>query len=410
MDETRLDPQTPAHIFAYRAFRSVFVGSPESSPIKPTYDENNDSPKRPSRFTTSPTHAKRGIESQPILTPKRQKTLLVSPSKSILRNKNTPRRQGLKDATVTFKNVSANSSPKSKRLVGQSFEQPKFGLANAPSFEVVDKLQHVVKDNNPVMVNVDLQAYKQQTEKEMKRLMKYATKWKDQAKKHEVEVQRLQRQVETLQKSNDRLTDTVNEIELERDNILRKSKQHRSSSISPVDVSTRSKTELNAKRQERSVYPSPSLRPDTNNRQNRLQQRDLSAISEVSAVRRDESRAAPASQKASRSIQPSLQKSQIQQSNLDTLPDLATIRPDDSKHVNRFDSSNHEQPTSPRRTVSLPVRSVRDNVADKKAAIRARLAAKNAARKADTSSIPARGHQRNSSKAEDESQFDCADV
>lgn len=241
MDETRIDAApTPAHIFAYRAFRSVFVRSPESSPVRPPPTEPQhpndnkenarDTVVRGSRFVTSPVRAKRDAElaSETLnlaLTPKRQCVNTVSPTKSILKKSNvlTPRRAGLRDVTVTFKDVRMSTSPELTRKGSPTRvrSQPDLrstlatlssvGL-NAPvlgptSANWTDGKATVAKDETVprTTTDFDLDAYIAQTEKEMRRLIKYGQKWREQAKKQEQENARLQARLEKLQKENNRL-------------------------------------------------------------------------------------------------------------------------------------------------------------------------------------------------------------
>lgn len=241
MDETRIDAApTPAHIFAYRAFRSVFVRSPESSPVRPPLTEPQhpndnkenarDTAVRGSRFVTSPVRAKRDAELASdtlnlALTPKRQCVNPVSPTKSILKKSNvlTPRRAGLRDVTVTFKDVRMSTSPELTRKGSPTRvrSQPDLrstlatlssvGL-NAPvlrptSANWTDGKAMVAKDETApqTTADFDLDAYIAQTEKEMRRLIKYGQKWRDQAKKQEQENARLQARLERLQKENNRL-------------------------------------------------------------------------------------------------------------------------------------------------------------------------------------------------------------
>lgn len=232
MDETRLDAKTPAHIFAYKALRGIFVASPESSPIRPPpqpqiylHDdkENTPTPRRSSRFTISPTKSKRkdtdfdSGDAVITFTPKRQKTIPVSPAKSILKNPAlpTPRRAGLRDATVTFKDLRVSISPElARRVVPVPVQQPDFSVVK--KVEPVEKLKVVKKIDVPKMSdgvkNVEakvygevLDAYKAQTEKEIRRLIKYGQKWKEQAKRQEQRNEELLGMVAELRKENKRL-------------------------------------------------------------------------------------------------------------------------------------------------------------------------------------------------------------
>lgn len=241
MDDTRIDAApTPAHIFAYRAFRSVFVGSPESSPIRPRPTEpqhTNDNkentlrlPARGSRFTTSPVKSKRNAEAVPetlnlSLTPKKQRTNPVSPTKSILKKSNvpTPRRAELRDVTVTFKDIRMSASPEMARRGSPVRIRSQPDLRNtltalstvavsAPVLKAVSTSQvegskkveksHVVPE---AMTDADFDGYMAQTEKEIRRLIKYGQKWREYSRRQDVENARLKGLIEDLQKENERL-------------------------------------------------------------------------------------------------------------------------------------------------------------------------------------------------------------
>lgn len=245
MDETRIDAaQTPAHVFAYRAFRSVFVRSPDTSPVRgpERYNDNKENAKAPiraSRFSTSPINTKRKEPVQDLppisFTPKKQKTIPVSPSKSILKNPGalTPRRAGLRDVTVTFKDLRKSASPELTRQSARTKQQ------SQPSFEISRAMKPLEKDATGTEVpelrkeltkaqsqkvsaapmpqapaskqDFDLDVYKAQTEKEMRRLIKYGHKWKEQARKQEVETAKLKGRLEDLQKQNEKLQKKLDE-------------------------------------------------------------------------------------------------------------------------------------------------------------------------------------------------------
>lgn len=241
MDDTRIDAApTPAHVFAYRAFRSVFVGSPESSPVRPQPTEThhaNDNKEnahqfaaRGSRFQTSPVRGKRDAElaSETLnlsLTPKRQRVNSVSPTKSILKKPNvpTPRRASLRDVTVTFKDVKMSASPELARWGSPTKvrSQPgqKTTLAtlssvaiSAPTSKTIptDRAERTKKvDKKEVAAqstaDFDLDSYIAQTEKEMRRLIKYGQKWREHARKQDNENAKLRALLEEVQAENERL-------------------------------------------------------------------------------------------------------------------------------------------------------------------------------------------------------------
>lgn len=234
MDDTRIETApTPAHVFAYRAFRSVFVGSPESSPVRPPPevkhpDDNKEnarrSPAKASRFIISPTRSKRDAEfaaEKLSLTPKRQRTNPVSPTKSILKNPNvlTPRRASLRDVTVTFKDVRLSTSPKAARHVSPTRVRSQPDLCNtltslslaAPPRSMSTSQAETSRKKNEAetrlqpAVDFDLDAYRAQTEREMRRLIKYGQKWREYAMKQDDENARLRALLEEVQMENRRL-------------------------------------------------------------------------------------------------------------------------------------------------------------------------------------------------------------
>ncbi|KAK5090062.1 hypothetical protein LTR05_000231 [Lithohypha guttulata] len=236
MDETRIDAApTPAHIFAYRAFRGVFYQSPDSSPVRRTEDrikleskkENGPiPPTRTSRFATSPVNTKRkGVETDLAslnisLTPKKQKTIPVSPSKSILKKANvpTPRKLGLRDVTVTFKDARASispelarrGSPQRVRSQPQNNSDVFRSLVSKNAYPTGASIEAAITTMPRKSVpDFDLGAYKAQTEKEIRRLMKYGQKWKEQAKRYETENLNLQTLLADARKQNERLNNRL---------------------------------------------------------------------------------------------------------------------------------------------------------------------------------------------------------
>lgn len=254
MDETRIDAApTPAHIFAYRAFRSVFVHSPESSPVRAPTSFNDDKENTraslvaSSRFATSSSISKRKEPERDALslTPKRQKTIAISPTKSILKNPNilTPRRAGLRDVAVTFKDARKSVGPE---LVRQPFiarvrSQPELRAVSEPAI-MIEELDGIVQSkgsttqlravSDPVLSEdryrnaiaeivqdpaFDLSDYVAKTEKEVRRFMAYASKWKKQAQQWKEENAKLKASLEEAQRKNDRLRQKMALEEKERE-------------------------------------------------------------------------------------------------------------------------------------------------------------------------------------------------
>lgn len=255
MDETRIDAApTPAHVFAYRAFRSVFVHSPESSPLRPLANPNDEkentnlSPVQNSKFTTSSSISKRkGSEKDALtLTPKRQKTIAISPAKSILKNPNapTPRRASLRDITVTFKDLRNSVSPELARggsVAAKLQPQPGLRVVSEPvitvkphssSVQLKESSKQVRAVSGPVLLEdryrtaiaemvqdpaFDLSDYVAKTEKEVRRFIAYASKWKKQAQEKEEENMKLKKSLEEAQRKYDRLRQEMALKEKERE-------------------------------------------------------------------------------------------------------------------------------------------------------------------------------------------------
>lgn len=254
MDETRIDAApTPAHVFAYRAFRSVFIHSPESSPLRPLVNPNDEkenartSPVQNSRFTTSSSISKRkGPEKDALsFTPKRQKTVAISPAKSILKTSNIPtsRQASLRDVTVTFKDVRKSVSPELVRapVVGKLFPQSELRVVSEPvamvkalntTVQLKESTKQLRAVSGPVLFEdryrnaiaemvqdpaFDLSDYVAKTEKEVRRFIAYASKWKKQAQEREEENMKLKKSLEEAQKRYDRLRQEMALKEKERE-------------------------------------------------------------------------------------------------------------------------------------------------------------------------------------------------
>jgi len=247
-EETQLhDPVTPAPVFAYRALRSIFYASPDSSPE--TNKENN---RKLSPKHASPRKAKVATFAvPPKLTPQKRKTSsndVVSPTKSILRTPGavTPRRAMLRDLNVTFKDARMSVSPQLARKVKSPVKatvggdvkiaisqpgNPKgtteeiFGTVSTQHSERVmspmkQRAVTNIQSSHPpskdtgrqwpstteaTFTMADIEAYMRNTEKEMKRLVRHAQKMRDYARKQDAENTRLRKLVEDLQEENERL-------------------------------------------------------------------------------------------------------------------------------------------------------------------------------------------------------------
>ncbi|OAL30315.1 hypothetical protein AYO20_08793 [Fonsecaea nubica] len=245
-EETILEgPVTPAPVFAYRAIRSVFFASPDSSPdsspehggkenLVPSYSSSpSPKPKPLAELQLSPSQKrKRGSNTTGAGN-------ILSPTKGILRTPGlaTPRAKYLKDINVKFKSVSPEG-PKSATLP-VSPKQPKTKLQHAPpaphpsksSIELASptrkkassKWQDPLQDEpltargipattatttptSPcILSRAAIEAYVTQTEKEMKKLVRYGQKMREYARKKDAENQELKAMIEQLQRENGRL-------------------------------------------------------------------------------------------------------------------------------------------------------------------------------------------------------------
>ncbi|KAK5459604.1 hypothetical protein LTS15_003733 [Exophiala xenobiotica] len=255
-EETILDgPVTPAPVFAYRALRGIFFTSPESSP-----EHDNKENLTPAYLATSPSPEKRKIMDGAVqLTPSQKRkrdsssrAAVLSPTKGILRTPGlaTPRAKFLKDINVKFKSVSPEEAAKQTQKetkietvtgvgAGDRLSRTKDGegkgqraavRASKPMHDIAptnkaarsqspvkaeqvpvpakDKDNRVAASNGTtttVLSSCAIEAYMAQTEKEMKRVVKYGQKMREYARKKDAENQELKSMIEQLRRENERL-------------------------------------------------------------------------------------------------------------------------------------------------------------------------------------------------------------
>ncbi|KAJ9495731.1 hypothetical protein H2202_008774 [Exophiala xenobiotica] len=253
-EETILDgPVTPAPVFAYRALRGIFFTSPESSP-----EHDNKENLTPAYLATSPSPEKRKIMDGAVpLTPSQKRKrdsssgaiAILSPTKGILRTPGlaTPRAKFLKDINVKFKSVSPEEAAKQKQQkkkietatvlgAGDKLSRTKEGeggravLGSKPMHDIAptnkaarsqspvkaeqipvpakDKDNRVASNHQgttAVFSSCAIEAYMAQTEKEMKRVVKYGQKMREYARKKDAENQELKSMIEQLRRENERL-------------------------------------------------------------------------------------------------------------------------------------------------------------------------------------------------------------
>ncbi|KAK4945628.1 hypothetical protein LTR10_015247 [Elasticomyces elasticus] len=232
-------PVTPAPVFAYRAVRGIFFGSPDSSPEHDN-KENVDptpvsSPQKlgmmDERLQLTPSHKRKRDGGATILSPSKA---MLSPTKGILRTPGlaTPRAKLLKEINVKFKSVSPESAqqkPAAAKNAGNtntnrgasSNKDSGYILRVSKSMgdlEPAKKELKVVaqtKNGLPPTTNTTafppsaMDAYMQQTEKEMKKLVRYGQKMREYARKKDAENVELKSMVEHLQRENERLRRAV---------------------------------------------------------------------------------------------------------------------------------------------------------------------------------------------------------
>ncbi|OCT50512.1 hypothetical protein CLCR_07127 [Cladophialophora carrionii] len=240
-DATILEgPVTPAPLFAYRALRSIFFASPDSSP-----DYHNKENMVPI-YANSPTKSKMILADAPRVTPPQKRKrdssngeAILSPTKGILRTPGlaTPRAKYLKDINVKFKSISpeirrsesvvgASSTPNAgfddkTRAVRSSKSaclppsSSQAGTSNAAQEDPVENVEQLSAGKTAVtcppcgLLPGALESYMVQTEKEMKRLIRYGKKMREYALRKDVENQELKTMIEELRQQNERLKSDV---------------------------------------------------------------------------------------------------------------------------------------------------------------------------------------------------------
>jgi regulator of replication initiation timing len=231
-------PETPAPVFAYRALKGILFGSPDYD--EEDEDKENITPATPiekpkkaaqkvdrrgrvdssslqPNFARSPNARRReGYQVSPSSRKRRQ----ISPTKSILRTPGipTPRRQNV---NVTFKNVRSSASPtavnakflpaqKEPTAATQSQQATKVAASTTDSAPpgTVNVAEEVEILPVPVYDISAVDAYLTSTEREMKKLVRYAQKMKEYARVSQqenaalkVEVNQLKRELEELRKA-----------------------------------------------------------------------------------------------------------------------------------------------------------------------------------------------------------------
>lgn len=244
-DETVFEgPATPAPVFAYRAIRGIFFASPDSSP-----EHDNKENVAPALYTSSPLKPKATMDGALQLTPSQKRKrdsggAILSPTKGILRTPGlpTPRAKYLKDVNVKFKSVSpealgtniyklpvadhavvARVPPKAKepghavrpskstsdltdvKKSQPSKQKPKKPVPTQPSQPSAQSTPALHTGTANLLSAQAIEAYMQQTEKEMKKLVRYGQRMREYAHQKDAEAQDLKGIIELLQRENERL-------------------------------------------------------------------------------------------------------------------------------------------------------------------------------------------------------------
>jgi regulator of replication initiation timing len=231
-------PETPAPVFAYRALKGILFGSPDYD--EEDEDKENITPATPiekpkkamqkvdrcgrvdssslqPNLAQSPNARRREVHQ---VSPSPRKRRQISPTKSILRTPGipTPRRQNV---NVTFKDVRPSVSPtavnakllpaqKEPTAATQSQQATKVAANTAGSAapETVNAANEVEILPVPVYDMGAVDAYLTSTEREMKKLVRYAQKMKEYARVSQqenaalkVEINQLKRELEELRKA-----------------------------------------------------------------------------------------------------------------------------------------------------------------------------------------------------------------
>lgn len=225
-DATILEgPVTPAPIFAYRAIRSIFFASPDSSPEYHTNKENIIP-----TYMPSPAKHKSPTPKSPQLTPSQKRKrdgivdggAVLSPTKGILRTPGqaTPRAKSLKDVSVKFKSISPEARIPDALVQGESSSKTDTKAAVDSEIDSTTTAQPVKSEKQAAhkqdtksdtaastytFAPAALETYMAQTEKEMKRLVKYGQKMREYARKKDAENQELKEMIQELRRENERL-------------------------------------------------------------------------------------------------------------------------------------------------------------------------------------------------------------
>ncbi|EXJ83721.1 hypothetical protein A1O1_07347 [Capronia coronata CBS 617.96] len=269
-DETVLDaPVTPAPVFAYRAIKSIFFASPDSSPDRNDHNDDNNNNKEniepgyaksPLKMKMAPNpNPNPALDDQVLLTPSHKRKwdgagTLVSPTKGILRTPGlaTPRAKLLKDLNVKFKSVSPEAmdlgnktknqptdvgvagrsvsghakhggveSSKTVNHVGvvstkKSSTQKQPAAESAPAKVPTSTKANATKTTTMTATATEgwlstqaIEAYMLQTEKEMKRLVRYGQKMREYARQKDAENEELMGMIRQLRIENEKLKQGV---------------------------------------------------------------------------------------------------------------------------------------------------------------------------------------------------------
>lgn len=227
---------TPAPVFAYRALKSIFFASPESSPEHE--NKENTPPKDGSHIKLGQSRREQELESTPHKH-EEYRINALSPTKGILRTPGvpTPRTRLLKDINVKFKSVSPETKPgdnqasmkantegmagakgsdqtkdtkaaEAEAVTNKSTSLKSEKHARVMAINATDS-RHVTVDASQALSTFDVDSYIRRTEKEIKKLVRHGQKMKEFAQKKDAENVELRKMVDQLREQNERLNRSI---------------------------------------------------------------------------------------------------------------------------------------------------------------------------------------------------------
>jgi hypothetical protein len=311
-------PVTPAHKFAWRAFRGFIYGSPES----PEHMEKENS----IAIHVSPT--KRVKMEVPALSPQKRRSSQPSPTKSILRTPGapTPRAKSLRDVNVKFKSISPEaraSGPTAQPAVATIEKQVDSLLEDLQDSLHFHPLDHPLQQRRAMSESIrrrasvegsllvekivpstaqmspypERDAYASRTEKEVKKLIRDRKLLKSMAQKAEAQKDELQEMVKNLQKENARLKSKLQNYEIKEAREAKEAEKANSQSGKRAIVISQAKTDNSMDAQPKSAQPSSISRTEAFKRSLRGEDPGFEVYNPAAAQQRGADAVASKSQK-----------------------------------------------------------------------------------------------------------------